>query len=102
MTDNILRLKVESTGYGGKLKSVAEGLSRYIDKCRETGKTLETVEKEALRYAQSLERMETVSRSIVCVGMRRDVSYLQEGQSCRFYLQYTCKIPFWGYKWGFV
>lgn len=41
MADNILRLKVESTGYGGKLKSVAEGLSRYIDKCRETGKTLE-------------------------------------------------------------
>lgn len=102
MADNILRLKVESTGYGGKLKSVAEGLSRYIDKCRETGKTLETVEKEALRYAQSLGRMETVSRSIVCVGVQRDVNYLQEGPILLFLLAIYLQIPFLGYKWGFV
>ena len=63
MTDSILRLKVESTEYDSKLKSAAEGLSRYIDKCRETGKTLETAEKDTLRYVRSLGEMNTKSKS---------------------------------------
>lgn len=65
MTDSILRLKVESTEYDSKLKSAAEGLSRYIDKCRETGKTLETAEKDTLRYVRSLGEMNTKSKSSV-------------------------------------
>lgn len=102
MADNILRLRVESTEYDSKLKSAAEGLTRYIAGCRKAGSTLEVVEKETLRYAQSLGRMETVSRSIVCVGVQRDVSYLQEGPILLFLLAIYLQIPFLGYKWGFV
>lgn len=54
---------------------------------------MEVVEKETLQYAQSLGRIETVIRSIVCVGVQRDVSYLQEGPILPFllaiYLQNT-------------
>lgn len=54
---------------------------------------MEVVEKETLQYAQSLGRIETVIRSIVCVGVQRDVNYLQEGLILLFllaiYLQNT-------------
>lgn len=102
MADNILRLRAESTEYDSKLKSAAEGLTRYIAGCRKAGSTLEVVEKETLHYAQSLGRMETVSRSIVCVGVQRDVNYLQEGPILLFLLAIYLQIPFLGYKWGFV
>lgn len=102
MADNILRLRAESTEYDSKLKSAAEGLTRYIAGCRKAGSTLEVVEKETLHYAQSLGRMETVSRSIVCVGVQRDVSYLQEGPILPFLLAIYLQNTVLGYKWGFV
>ena len=65
MAENILRLRVESTEYDNKLKSAANGLTRYIEGCRKAGGTLEVVEQETLQYAQSLGNMETKSRSAV-------------------------------------
>ena len=65
MAENILRLRVESAEYDNKLKSAANGLTRYIEGCRKVGGTLEVVEKETLQYAQSLGNMETKSRSAV-------------------------------------
>lgn len=65
MAENILRLRVESAEYDNKLKSAANGLTRYIEGCRKAGGTLEVVEKETLQYAQSLGNMETKSRAAV-------------------------------------
>ena len=63
MADSILRLKVESQEYDNKLKQAAQGLTRYADKCRKVGGTLEVVEKETLDYVRALGQMDTTSRT---------------------------------------
>ena len=63
MSDNILRLRVESAEYDAKLKRATDGLTRYIDNCRKVGGTLEDVEKETLDYVKALGNMSTVSTS---------------------------------------
>lgn len=63
MSDNILRLRVDSAEYDAKLKRATEGLTRYIDGCRKAGGTLERVEKETLDYVKALGNMGTVSMS---------------------------------------
>lgn len=63
MSDNILRLRVDSAEYDAKLKRATDGLARYIDGCRKVGGTLEYVEKETLDYVKALGNMGTVSTS---------------------------------------
>ena len=63
MADSILRLKVESQEYDNKLKQATQGLTRYVDKCRKVGGTLEVVEKETLDYVRALGQMDTTSRT---------------------------------------
>lgn len=63
MSDNILRLRVDSAEYDAKLKRATDGLTRYIDSCRKAGGTLEHVEKETLDYVKALGNMGTVSMS---------------------------------------
>lgn len=63
MSDNILRLRVDSAEYDAKLKRATDGLTRYIDGCRKVGGTLEYVEKETLDYVKALGSMGTVSMS---------------------------------------
>lgn len=63
MSDNILRLRVDSAEYDAKLKRATDGLTRYIDGCRKVGGTLEYVEKETLDYVKALGNMGTVSTS---------------------------------------
>ncbi|MEE1004879.1 MAG: hypothetical protein UH685_06035 [Bacteroidaceae bacterium] len=63
MSDNILRLRVDSAEYDAKLKRATDGLTRYIDSCRRAGGTLEHVEKETLDYVKALGNMGTVSMS---------------------------------------
>lgn len=63
MADSILRLKVDSTEYDSKLKQAGNGLTRYMDKCRDMGGTLEVVEKSTLDYVKGLGQMTTTSRT---------------------------------------
>lgn len=63
MSDNILRLRVDSAEHDAKLKRATDGLTRYIDNCRKAGGTLEYVEKETLDYVKALGNMGTVSMS---------------------------------------
>ena len=63
MAEDILRLKVESKEYDSKLKRAAEGLTHYIDNCRQAGNTLDRVEKETLDYVKAVGRMDSVSRT---------------------------------------
>lgn len=63
MSDNILRLRVDSAEHDAKLKRATDGLTRYIDNCRKAGGTLEHVEKETLDYVKALGNMGTVSTS---------------------------------------
>ena len=63
MADSILRLKIQSAEYDQKLKRAADGLTRYADKCRQVGGTLEVVEKDTLDFVKAIGQMETVSRS---------------------------------------
>lgn len=63
MAENILKLKVDSSEYEGKIRRAAEGLRSYADRCRQVGGTLEVVEKDTLDFVKSIGQMETVSRS---------------------------------------
>ena len=62
MAENVIKLKVDSTEYEGKIKRATQGLTAYADSCRKVGSTLEVVEKETLDFVKQLGRMDTVSR----------------------------------------
>ena len=62
MAENVIKLKVDSTEYEGKIKRATKGLTAYADGCRKVGGTLEVVEKETLDFVKQLGRMDTVSR----------------------------------------
>jgi len=63
MADSIIRLKVDSQEYEGKLKRATEGLQRYADGCRKVGGTMKVVGKDTLDFVKAVGKMETVSRS---------------------------------------
>jgi len=61
MGDVITRLKVDSSEYDAKIKRASEGLQHYADQCRKAGGTLQYVDEEAMAFARSLGKMETVA-----------------------------------------
>ena len=63
MADSVVKLTINSQEYDNKLKRAADGLTRYADKCRQVGGTLEVVEKDTLDFVKAIGQMETVSRS---------------------------------------
>ena len=63
MADSVIKLTINSQEYDNKLKRAADGLTRYADKCRKVGGTLEVVEKDTLDFVKAIGQMETVSRS---------------------------------------
>ena len=63
MADSIIRLRVDSQEYDNKLKRATQGLARYADECRKTGKSLDSADKETLEYVRALGQMETSSRT---------------------------------------
>lgn len=64
MADVVTRLRVESQEFDNKIKNAAEGLKRYQDECKKTGKSLENAEKDALEYVQALGQMDTKTQSV--------------------------------------
>lgn len=63
MAESILKLKVDSQEYEGKIKRAAEGLQQYAQKCREAGGTLEHLGDGVLEFVQALGQMDTVATS---------------------------------------
>ena len=63
MADNVIKLKVDSAEYESKLKRATSGLSHLEESLRKSGKAFTDVDKEQLKYVQSLGKMETVSKS---------------------------------------
>jgi len=63
-TDSILRLKVESTEYEGKIKRAAQGLQRLEESCHNAGGTLAYLSKEEKAFVEGLGKMETASKNV--------------------------------------
>lgn len=64
MADVVTRLKLESGEYDSKLKRAVQGLLQMEQGCRSVNGTLNVLEKDQMKYVQSLGRMETVSRTV--------------------------------------
>lgn len=62
-SDTLLRLKVDSTEYEGKIKRAQQGLQALEGRVRELGGTFEYAEKEDIEFTKALGQMETVSKS---------------------------------------
>lgn len=61
--ESVVKLKVESTEYEGKIKRATQGLLRIEEQCRSTGGILNKLEDENQNFVKSLGNMETVSKS---------------------------------------
>ena len=63
MADTIIRLKVESTEYEGKIKRAVQGLQQLEKHVREMGAGFEVAEKADLEFVRALGQMETKATS---------------------------------------
>lgn len=63
MADTIIRLKVESQEYEGKLKRAVQGMQQLEKHVRETGASFEVAEKADLEFVRALGQMETKATS---------------------------------------
>ena len=63
MADNIVKLKVDSSEYEGKIKRAAQGIQALGQNLRSAGKTFADADKEAVVFARELGKMQTVSTS---------------------------------------
>lgn len=60
---NILKLKVDSNEYEGKIKRAQQGILHLSDSLHKAGKSFADADKEQLAFIQELGKMETVSKS---------------------------------------
>ena len=60
---NILKLKVDSNEYEGKIKRAQQGILHLSDSLHKAGKSFADADKEQLTFIQELGKMETVSKS---------------------------------------
>lgn len=63
MADTIIRLKVESTEYEGKIKRAVQGMQQLEKHVRDTGASFEVAEKADLEFVRALGQMETKATS---------------------------------------
>lgn len=63
-SDNILRLRIDSTEYDSKIKSATDGLSRFMDGLKKGVSNIRDIDKESLEYVKSLGQMETKSSTV--------------------------------------
>ena len=63
MAESILKLKVDSTEYDSKIKRAAQGLQALGQNLSKAGKSFSEVDKDAVKFAQELGKMQTVSTS---------------------------------------
>ena len=64
MADTIIRLKVESTEYEGKLKRAVQGMQQLEKHVRDMGASFEVAEKADLEFVRALGDMETQTQSV--------------------------------------
>lgn len=63
MADTIIRLKVESTEYEGKIKRAVQGMQQLEKHVRDMGASFEVAEKADLEFVRALGQMETKATS---------------------------------------
>ena len=63
MADNIIKLRVDSSEYDSKIKRAAQGLQALGQNLRSAGKTFADADKDAVKFAQELGKMQTVSNT---------------------------------------
>lgn len=63
-SDNILRLRIDSTEYDSKIKSATDGLSRFMDNLKKGVGSIRNLDKESLEYVKNLGQMETKSSTV--------------------------------------
>ena len=61
MADNIIKLKVDSDEYEGKIKRASEGLQALGRSLRDAGKTFADADAKQVEFARELGNMQTVS-----------------------------------------
>ena len=63
MADSILRLKVDSQEYEGKIKRASQGLLQLEQSLNKAGKSFDSADKEAVDFVGGLGKMQTVSNT---------------------------------------
>ena len=63
MADNIIKLKVDSQEYEGKIKRASQGLQELGRNLREAGKTFADADAKQVEFARELGKMQTVSNT---------------------------------------
>ena len=63
MSDNVVRLKIDSQEYDSKISRASKGLQALGQNLRSAGKTFADADKEAVVFARELGKMQTVSTS---------------------------------------
>ena len=63
MADSILRLKVDSQEYEGKIKRASQGLLHLEQSLNKAGKSFDSADKEAVDFVGGLGKMQTVSNT---------------------------------------
>ena len=63
MTEDILRLRVDSTEYDNKIKRAAEGIQRFAEQAYKSGGAVTELEKDEVAFIKALGNMETVSKT---------------------------------------
>ena len=63
MAENIIKLRVDSEEYEGKIKRAAQGLQALGQNLRSAGKTFADADKDAVKFAKELGNMQTVSNT---------------------------------------
>ena len=63
MADNIIKLKVDSDEYEGKIKRASEGLQALGRSLRDAGKTFADADAKQVEFARELGKMQTVSNT---------------------------------------
>lgn len=64
MADTIIRLKVESQEYEGKIKRAVQGMQQLEKHVRDMGASFEVAEKADLEFVRALGQMETQTKSV--------------------------------------
>lgn len=64
MADNVIKLKLDSGEYEGKIKRAAQGIQALGSQLKGAGKTFADADKEQIKFVQELGKMETVSRDV--------------------------------------
>ena len=63
MAENILKLKIDSNEYEGKIRRAAQGLQALDANLKKAGKSFADADKESIDFVKELGRMETVSKN---------------------------------------